>query len=94
MFFFLNYTNGTKSRKAFHLSMFFCLPVAAWLILSGGIISVRGHPLSTYAKFSEKLTILTYQGVRNVSFSENFAYILKGYLRYKTIFGHKVVLDV
>ena len=36
-----------------------------------------GHPLSTYAKLSEKLTFLTpwcaYQGVRNVSFSENFA---------------------
>ena len=39
-------------------------------------IFVRGHPLKTYAKFSEKLT--AYQGVRNVSFSENFAYVLNG----------------
>ena len=44
-----------------------------------------GHPLSTYAKFSKKLTFLTplirtrrcaYQGVRNVSFSK----ILRMYL--------------
>ena len=42
------------------------------------------HSFSTYAQFSEKLTFLTlirtrtcaYQGVRNVSFSENFAYLL------------------
>ena len=36
-----------------------------------------GHPLSSYAKFSEKLTFLTplspYQQVRNVNFLENFA---------------------
>ena len=46
---------------------------------------LRGHPLSTYVKFSEQLTFLTplirtrtcaYQGVRNVNFSENFAYVL------------------
>ena len=51
-------------------------------------IEIRGHPLSMYAKFSEKLTFLTpltrlrtcaYQGVRNVSFSENFAYVLSGW---------------
>ena len=44
-------------------------------------LSSGGHPLTTYAKFFEKLTFLTpwyalvrvYQGVRNVSFSENFA---------------------
>ena len=36
------------------------------------------HSFRTYVKFSEKLTLLTcaYQGVRNVSFSENFAYVL------------------
>ena len=47
-------------------------------------ITVRGHPFSTYAKFSGKLTFLNpirtrtcaYQGVRNVSFPENFAYVL------------------
>ena len=41
----------------------------------------RGHSFSTYAKFFEKLTFLrtgTYQGVRNVSFSENFAQVLNG----------------
>ena len=36
---------------------------------------LRGQPLSTYTKFSE---ICAYQGVRNVSFSENFAYVLNG----------------
>ena len=47
----------------------------------GGNKNLRGHPLSMYAKFSEKLTFLTpcaYQGVRNVGFSENFAYVLNG----------------
>ena len=51
-------------------------------------ILLKGHPLSTYAKFSEKVTSLTplihtrrraYQEVRNVSFSENLAYILNGW---------------
>ena len=37
----------------------------------------RGHPFSTYEKFSEKLTF-AYQGVRNISFSGNFAYVLNG----------------
>ena len=44
--------------------------------------SFRDHSFSTYAKFSEKLIFLTpligtraysYQGVRNVSFLDNFA---------------------
>ena len=35
---------------------------------------IRVHPLSTYAKFSEKLT----GGDRNVRFLENFAYVLNG----------------
>ena len=39
---------------------------------------IMSHPLSTYAKFPEKLTFLTtrtfaYQEFRNLSFSENFA---------------------
>ena len=41
------------------------------------------HSFSMYEKFSEKLNILTtwyahvpYQGVRNASFSEYFAYLL------------------
>ena len=49
----------------------------------------RAHPLSTYAKFSEKLRFLTpwyahvrvHQGVRNVSFPESFAYVLNGWLQ-------------
>ena len=49
---------------------------------------LRGHPLSMYAKFSKKLPFLTpwyahvrvrIRGVRNVSFSENFAYVLNGW---------------
>ena len=48
---------------------------------------VTGHSFSTYAKFSGKINIsypLTrkrgsaYHGVRNVSFSENFAHVLNG----------------
>ena len=36
---------------------------------------LRGHPLSTYAKFSEKL-----------DFPENFAYVLNGWrLRYRIL---------
>ena len=50
--------------------------------------STRSHSVSTCAKFSEKLTFLTpectrlwaYQGVRNVSFSENFAYVFNGWI--------------
>ena len=43
----------------------------------------RGHPFITCAEFFEKLTFLTQgvrnQGVRNVSFSENFADIPNGW---------------
>ena len=40
-----------------------------------------GHPFITHVKFSSKLTFFipdthTYQGVRNVNFSENFAHVL------------------
>ena len=49
--------------------------------------SLWGHSFNTYAKFFEKLTFLTppslmhrqtcaYQGLRNVSFPESFAYVL------------------
>ena len=41
------------------------------------LTSIWDHPFSTYAKFSEKLTFLI-PWVRNVSFSENFAYVLNG----------------
>ena len=48
---------------------------------------LRDHPFSTHAKISEKITFHTphflhkytcYQGVRNVIFSEIFAYVLNG----------------
>ena len=44
---------------------------------------LRDHPYSTYAKFSKNISYplirirtWAYQGVRKVSFSENFAYVL------------------
>ena len=55
---------------------------------------VRDYPFRMHAKFSEKLTFLTllirtrtcaYQGVRNVRFSQNFAYVINGCLLIKTI---------
>ena len=58
---------------------------AYWSIIFPKVI--RDHPFGTYAKISKKLTFLTplirtrtcaYQGVKNVSFSENFAYIANG----------------
>ena len=50
------------------------------------------HSVSTYAKFSEKLNIsyhlihrptCVYHGVRNVSFSENLAYVLNEWSQFK-----------
>ena len=46
------------------------------------IISIRVYPFSTYAKFCQKLTFLTcvcLSGLRNVSFSEKFSYVLNGW---------------
>ena len=61
-----------------------CLLIWVWNINETWV-----YPFSTYAKFSEKLTFLTpwcaYQGVRNVSFSENFAYVLNGWSPYLRI---------
>ena len=37
------------------------------------LYSIMDQSLSKFAKFSEKLIFLTYQSVRNISFSENFA---------------------
>ena len=75
---------------------------------------VRVHPFSKYAKFTEKLKCLTprYTHVRvrirgnNVSFSENFAYVLNGWSlrkrnQYKnskvfhleTLFWHLIVVS-
>ena len=65
----------------------FMLLLHALMAVALKIRDVWGHPLSTYAKFSEELSFLTplictrtcaYQGVRNFSFSENFAYVLYG----------------
>ena len=67
--------------------------------------ALRGYPLSMYAKFSKKLSFLTpwyvcVSGGRNVSFSENFAYIINGwplsYLvgsRNRTSYQRKSVLE-
>ena len=60
-----------------------CLPVYAHIYRKRYI--VKKESFSTFAKFSEKLTFLipythTYvcvSGVRNISFSENFANVLK-----------------
>ena len=61
------------------------------------ILLTRGHPFGTYAKFPEKLIFLplvctptsVYQGVRNVRFSENFAYELNewslNYIEFKIL---------
>ena len=55
-------------------------------VLNMALVFILDHLFSTYAKFSEKLTFLpppliptrtcAYQGVRNVSFLENFPYLL------------------
>ena len=66
-----------------YLTITFLAPIFQFWRSMSDMILVRGHPLSTYAKFSEKLTFLirtcAYQGVRNFSFSENSAYVLNGW---------------
>ena len=55
------------------------------LVLIRSLFRTRDQSFSTYGNLSEKLTFLTpryahlsvYQGVKNVSFSGNFAYLLK-----------------
>ena len=42
------------------------------LLLQIFLFNQKGYPLSTYAEFCEKLT-------KNVSFSENFAYVFNGW---------------
>ena len=46
------------------------------LIYSLTCLVSKGHPFGRYTIFSEKLKFLT-QGIRNVSFSDNFAPVLK-----------------
>ena len=38
---------------------------------------LRDHSFTKCAKFFKKLTLLTYHRARNISFLENFAYVLK-----------------
>ena len=67
------------------------------------MIYLSGHPLSTCAKFSEKLLFLTpwyaHGRVRisgagwgggNVSFSENFAYVLNGWHLISKVFYYSL----
>ena len=53
-------------------------------------IWVWGHPLSTYAKFYEKLTRRCAYQARNVSFSEKFAYELNGWPLYRSVVSKSV----
>ena len=50
------------------------------LVFTRSESGIWDYSFSTYAKFSEKNSIScparTYQGIRNVSFPENFAYVL------------------
>ena len=63
---------------------------------------VRDHPFSTYAKFSVKLTFFTPETNtfvyvsrgKNVSFSENFAYLLNGWTLITLINGLSIILSV
>ena len=59
------------------------------------IFCIRGHPLSTYANFFEKLIFLTpdtrnaYQGVRNICY-EMAVYVMLSFTENFTIFGSNV----
>ena len=64
--------------------------VLFWNHMLSFLMFLRGHSLSTYAKFPEKkptnisnplirTRTCAYQGDKNVSFSENFAYVLNGW---------------
>ena len=56
---------------------------------------IRDHSFSTYTKQSEKYFLLracAYQRVRNVSFSENFGYMLNEWLLIWEVFIYKIAL--
>ena len=75
----LNVPLHCKSYKSFFFfsSLFFHEHFTYTDLLRKMAILSRDHSSSMYGKFSEKPTFLTsYQGVRNVSFLENFAYVL------------------
>ena len=77
---------------------------ALWWLPKLYFLPSRVHPFSTYTKFSEKLTFLTpwyahirvrIREVRNVSFSENFAYVLNAWsLSSQNIFLEVAILRV
>ena len=55
----------------------------------------RGHPFSRYENFPKNyVRTCTYQGVRNVSFSENFAYVLNGWSQNVFIWSFSVTSSV
>ena len=63
-----------------------------WVNEMNTSVVLGGRPFSKYAKFSKKLVrknerTCAYQGVRIVSFTENFAYVLNGW----SLVVHKIV---
>ena len=67
---------------------------ALWWMFGMALNTLPDHSFSTYAKFSKKLTFLTplictrrcvHQGVRNVSLSESFAYVLNEWSPLKNV---------
>ena len=74
-----------RTRRTPNTDNFYAVNICSLIINISGryewFILVRDHPFSTCATFSKKLTFLTrrcpHHGVRNISFSENFAQILQ-----------------
>ena len=73
-------------------------------VISQVLIFIWDQPFSTYVKFSEKTNISnplirtrTYHGGRNISFSENFAYVVNDALKleYENVvsifFDHRIL---
>ena len=76
-----DFTSVLKTKAIFHPginSVWFHSVTAINFHPSLILCAIRDHLFSTYAKFSEKLIFHTpwYAHVRNVSFSENLAYVL------------------
>ena len=74
-----------KYLQSVDISSFHHKQGSSYKELTNNIYQLRGYSFSTYSKFSKKLTFLTLfyayvlvrkMGVRNVNFSENFAYVL------------------
>ena len=82
MYCFFRISIGKNKNKVLKIpKKILCVGFNQFAVILGNT-PTRYYSLSTYAKFSEKLTFLTpmisnctcaCQGVRNVSFSENFA---------------------